>query len=60
MYTASENVMDLDLLRRIVDESVLESFNGRYPAAVTALMRAGCIEECAVGDWAIVPVKINP
>lgn len=49
MYVHGENVIDMDLLRRIADEGILETHNGRYPAAVSALQVAGYLTTSAAG-----------
>ena len=49
MYVHGENIIDMDLLRRIADGGVLETHNGRYPAAVSALQAAGYLTTSAVG-----------
>lgn len=59
MWTAGENVADLELLRRIADEDGLETVNGRFPASVTALMAEGLIKESAAGPGGYVCWQIT-
>ena len=49
MWTAGEDTLDLDLLRRVASEGGLETVGGRFPAGAHQLMALGYIKECAVG-----------
>lgn len=59
MYTPAEDIVDLDLLRRISVEGGLETDGNRYPAGVTALMREGFVKEVAVGVGGYVCWKVT-
>ena len=59
MFTPSESIVDLALLKQIAETDGLETVNGRYPAGVSALSRNGYIETCAVGAGGYVCWKIT-